>query len=377
MNSSFRLWQLIRFLDRKVSGPSPVTPRVSSALAIPKSHPHARKQSTFEGQSLVQDVSTPTTPNIHPPPTSTPYTLSLDPIKESATPIPYATPAGPATPDILDANPPNAPAFREDIFSSAHVPPTPQPRPSRGNGYTGAHSRRRSSLGFPGIGLPSNLVSSPTNGFSPLSQTFAAPGSEILLWAYARLVGTLEIDESIVPPAELDSLRAKLRTGGAIGGGRMDIAERAPAAGVSAASPVGLTGGLFSTLFGGGGGSPSGFATQSSPTMMTPPQSAVSLGVHTRSPSAGYISSFFTGSPGPGVTRARSMSHAGRYGGSSGGGSGLLGGAATAGEDPKSLPTLEVQPSVLAVDLNLAPGETRSCMSPAPSISIQIPTYHH
>lgn len=296
-----------------------------------------------------------------PPPTSTPYTLSLDPIKESATPIPYATPAGPATPDILDPhNAPNPPAFREDIFSSAHVPPTPQPRQPRGNGYTGAHARRRSSLGFPGIGLPSNLVSSPTNGFSSLSQTFATPGTEILLWAYARLVGTLEIDEIIVPPAELDSLRAKLRTGGAIGGGRMDITERGPAAGISA-PPVGLTGGLFSSLFG-GGGSPSGFATQSSPTMMTPPQSAVSLGVHTSSPSTGYISSFFSGSPG--VTRARSMNNAGRYGGSSGhgGGSGLFGSAATAGEDPKSLPTLEMQPSVLAVDLNLAPGETRSCM---------------
>lgn len=33
----------------------------------------------------------------------------------------------------------------------------------------------------------------------------------------------------------------------------------------------------------------------------------------------------------------------------------------SAGDDTGALPTLENQPSVLAVDLNLAPGESKSC----------------
>ena len=164
---------------------------------------------------------------------TTPYTVTLDPINESATPIAYASPMGPPTPapeapGIISRN--NAPEFREDIFS-----PYPTPAP-QANGYRGAHSRRRSSLGQPAhlnhLDNPPmrSLSMSPTSmgPRSTLSQAFAPPGTEVILWAYAKLVGTFEVSEAIVPPAEIDSLRAKLRAGGLLGGGRMDIAEHAP-----------------------------------------------------------------------------------------------------------------------------------------------------
>lgn len=304
---------------------SPLTPNRSSGKEIPRSHPHARKQSVFEGQSLVQEV--PATPGGPPHTGGTPYTVTLDPINESATPIAYASPVGPPTPE-----PPRTisrggvPVFREDIFSA----PAPQ-----ANGYRGAHARRRSSLG-PSLSTNTPLRSlsmSPTSMMprSTLAHTFAPPGTEVLLWAYARLVGTLEVSESIVPPVEIDSLRAKLQAGGLVGGGRMDITERAPAA-------SGSSGGLASSLFS------SFFGNNSQTTLPQQPPD--------------YLSSFFRGASA--LNRSRSLNISGR-GSGAGISSSLFGGAMSVAENTMSLPTLEIQPSMLAVDLSLAPGETRSC----------------
>lgn len=304
----------------------------------------------------------------------TPYTIALDSINENATPIPYASPLGMSTPAPSEQHGTERPGFREDMFSPG---PPQASRPSsqggntNGTPYRGTHARRRSSLQYPVLPNDPSLQTLPPSSPSPvsgvsggsggiyaraaLSHAFAAPGTEVLLWSYARLVGTLDIDESIVPPAEVDSLRAKLRAGGlgAVGGGRMDIAERAPAAiaPLNGGSPgIGL--GILSSLFG-GGGSPSvttnGLGVGSSNALLNPQNG---------SSSPGYISSLFGGGS-PALGRSRSLSISGRYGGGMSSGGGPFGG--TAGEDPSLLPTLELQPSVLAVDLNLAPGETKSC----------------
>lgn len=293
----------------------------------------------FEGQPLVQDL--PTTPS-GPPHTGTNlYTVTLDPINEGATPIPYASPFGPPTPEPHGSIArEKVPAFGEDVFSP-YAAPAPH-----ANGYRGAHARRRSSLGYPTLPNDAPLRSlsiSPTS-MSPrsntLAQTFAPPGTEVLLWAYARLIGSFEFGEGIVPSAEIDSLRAKLRAGGVMGGGRMDISERAPAA---SGSPGGLTSGLFSSFFG------------SSPTAL--PQ---------QPPSSGYLSSFFRSGSST-LSRSRLPNVNGRNGDGTGFSGSPFGGAAGASEDGLSLPTLETQPSMLAVDLNLAPGETRSCRCFHPS----------
>jgi len=244
------------------------------------------------------------------------------------------TPA-PEVPGTISRN--NAPEFREDIFS-----PYPTPAP-QANGYRGAHSRRRSSLGQPALFNHSDnapmrsLSMSPTSmgPRSTLYQAFAPPGTEVILWAYAKLVGTFEVSEAIVPPAEIDSLRAKLRAGGLLGGGRMDIAEHAPAA---SGTPGGLTSGLFSSFFG------------SHPPTTLPQQPS----------SSGYLSSFFRNGPSA-PKHSRSLNINGRYGGGAGPSSGLFDGPMGAGQDVVSLPTLETQLSMLAVDLSLGPGETRSC----------------
>ncbi|KAF8306817.1 Rgp1-domain-containing protein [Clavulina sp. PMI_390] len=406
---------------------SPITPRVHSANAIPKTHPHARKHSLFDDQSTAEDLPTPpanrnqtssnyvSSPLAMSNPTktplangtaNTPQVVGLNSIRENATPIPYASPMRPVTPSNSSPMlPPPPPPKRipnglqtEDLFEPAQgqIPHSPA-RPTGPTTYKGSHSRRRSSVQFPPEGpsslaslLPSSpivnatprsvsLTMSPTSPTttprSPLSlslaQTLSPPGTEVVLWAYARLVGTLELDESIIPPAEIDSLRAKLRGGGAgsgvvVGGGRMDIAERAP--GSSGGSGSGSGFGILSSLFGSGSGSAS------------PSSGAAASQGHG---SGSYLSSFFggggsgSGSTQGGLARSRSVSMNGRYAsnvpfaGASGGS--MFGGSA--GDDPSLLPTLELQPSVLAVDLSLAPGEKRSFKYSLPLPSNLPPTY--
>lgn len=118
----------------------------------------------------------------------------------------------------------------------------------------------------------------------------------------------------------------------------MDIGAASPSGGGEERSPgLGLLGSLFRSPVLGGSGN-----------------------VDSSSSSGGYIASLF-GSPtgSSGLGRSRSVSIGGRYGGGSGPNTGGMFGAG--GEDPRLLPTLELQPSILAVDLSLKPGESRSC----------------
>ncbi|KZS90366.1 Rgp1-domain-containing protein [Sistotremastrum niveocremeum HHB9708] len=153
---------------------SPARTLVDRNGSIHASHPHARKNSVVGLQS-----PTPTTlPN---------YSVSLDSISEAA------TPNVPPTPQIPSPAPPPIPSFQ------TRAVPGPQ--------------SRRSSV--PPIILTSRSTSS----------TYAPPGTELLLYAYAQLSGTFTL-ESTNPSS--DNLRRKLKRGRPVGGGSMDIAAKRP-----------------------------------------------------------------------------------------------------------------------------------------------------
>lgn len=287
---------------------APTTPRLpsSSPLArppfhqiIPKSHPHARKESVHDAQSQLHDISP------LPSGASTPFTASLDTINESAptsadtSPAP-TTPAFPGIGDFFSLNKKNL-LDASVVRDSTRGPHRPIP----------LSQTRRKSIGHgPPPMSPGIAHLSPRTTFS---SSFSPPGTEVLLWAYAQLAGTIELDTMTVPSDEVDFLRSRLRTGGAVGGGRMDIdASRSP----------GNKGGFISSFF-------------ASPTLS--PSSARS------SPS--LLSSLFSPSP---------VMSPGRHPASYGAGIGI-------GQDSEAMPTFESQQSMLVVDLNLAPGESRSC----------------
>jgi hypothetical protein len=301
-----------------------------------------------DGQSIVQDLPSPSLAIASVP--STPYVLSLGTINESATPIPYASPLGPFTPATEESGTLNRlPRSTSRPQASAPTVRTGQPSGDDQALPQNYSERRRRSL-TPNAFSPVSPPRSPKLSHLAHSQAFTTPGSELLLWAYARLVGTLEIDDEIVSPSDIEALRAQLRAGGFVGGGRMDIDERGPSSAAGSPSLLGAGSSILSSLFGGG---------PSSNVMSSAPQTSAS-------PS--YLASLFgTGMPSgpsfPGGTRSRSMSQSGRFGGvASPFFGGMFGGSST-NDDPLSFPTLETQPSVLAVDLKLAPGESRSCES--------------
>lgn len=265
---------------------APTSPRISSPLAreqvntLPSSHPHARKHSVVYDDILSsQPISHPS-----PYPLSTPNTasassfqISLDSITENGTSS--YTPTLSEYPSLSDV--------------------THSPQESQG--------RRPLTLGLglppvvPGTGPP-NLRPRSIGGHPPhtaFSTTFPLPSTELLLYAYAQLTGTLSVDPAFVPTSsELLDLRDALRKKAAVGGGSLDIGS----------------------------------------------------GTHRRRASGGFFG-FLSSSYAPNNTASK--------GSVAGGDLTLAGSKDEDGDD--ALPTLETQPSMLAVDLTLAAGETRSC----------------
>ncbi|KAF8584974.1 Rgp1-domain-containing protein [Ramaria rubella] len=264
--------------------PLPSSPRISSPLAtrehgsaLPPSHPHARKPSVVSDDVASQTLSLPNqAPQSTPNTASTPsFQLSLDPITES-------------NPNSSTSTMPEH-VVSEDIIQP---PPPPQPQSNR----TG-HQRRPShlGLGLP-LAVPGAMPSNPrikSVGAQPpytaFSTTFPQPSTELLLYAYAQLTGTLSIDPVLVPSSsELVDLRDALRKKAAVGGGSLDIGSGTQLPRVSS------SGSIF------------GFFSSSASTNNTP---------------------YHSGLP---------------------------------DDTDESLPTLETQPSMLAIDLTLAAGESRS-----------------
>ncbi|KAJ6605333.1 Rgp1-domain-containing protein [Mycena vulgaris] len=172
-----------------------------------QSHPHARKQSILDGTQLqLQELMTsPISPS-----SSTPYTpsassstfsLALDPIAESVV-YPYPpTPADPSSPAVGHPLP----------------IPTPMSAPPRAYPPRRDHAHAQTSLGHghpPPMPIPSRTAH---------STTFAAPHTELLLYAYASLAG-----RAVLAPlagsgtAALGALRATLLRP-ARGGGSLSL----------------------------------------------------------------------------------------------------------------------------------------------------------
>ncbi|KAG2356055.1 Rgp1-domain-containing protein [Suillus spraguei] len=153
------------------------------------------------------------------------------------------------------------------------------------------------------------------------------PNTTLLLYSYAQLSGTAHILPQTTPAA-LSNLRAHLLKKPVLGGGSMDISRTRTSRPRSAS----LTGSLLSLL------SPSSY------------------------------------SPSVGRSRTPSLSDTS----SAGVGLGLSVGAASPveeGEEEVPLPVFEVQPAMLAVDLTLSPGESRTYTYTLPLPSTLPPTF--
>lgn len=259
---------------------------ISSEMALPAGHPHARKQSL---QLNVQRALLSTSESLEPAPVTDIY----------ASPIPL-TPLAPS------------PLSQSVVYGQSPQPPSPlqtleqQPR---------SNSAPPPKLGL-GIQLPSptRSVGRSTSGGSRSPSKFNPPGFETLLWAYAQLSGTVELDPAFSRPEAVRHLVAKLAKR-PVGGGSLDAKES-----ISNSAPPSPLSGLGALL---------GFV---SPSPMGSP-------VHGTPSQSGFLSSMFSLRP----PSARS--------------DGAPGGATPSG----SLTTFEPPQSLLAVDLALAPGENKSC----------------
>ncbi|KAI0327316.1 Rgp1-domain-containing protein [Cubamyces sp. BRFM 1775] len=321
--------------------------------SLPPNHPHARKNSILDGQLQVQDVrppvsSFPPTPNAS---TST-FSLSLDPIAEggSTSPGPPTTPTFPSP--IPDSDIPN---IRTHIPTPG--PGIPAKKPNGTHLYPSAPPReqprhRPSQLGL-GHGPP---PTSPTGAHlkpprTAFSSSFPVSNTELILYAYAQVLGTLTItplpDANASPEHELNlsQLRARLLKRKAVGGGSMEITSSLSAQSLGHGGPptsrrgshsrsTSLSAGLFSML------APTSLVASPNPQPFVPGHRARTSSVF----------SLFSNGQGPPTSK------------SAGVGLGL--GTSMPEEeevDPETpLPTLEVQQSMLAVDLSLGPGESRT-----------------
>ncbi|EMD41460.1 hypothetical protein CERSUDRAFT_110035 [Gelatoporia subvermispora B] len=329
---------------------SPTSPRVPSPLArsatlpIAPTHPHARKQSVLDGQLQLQDLKPPVslspfspTPNA----STSSFSISLDPIAEGAnSPIP-STPAIPSPrPDtsaatirtqIPTVNGTSNPSGPVKTAHSHAYPPAPSRAIGRGAAQLG-HGRPPSSTSH---GQP------PRTAFS---SSFPIPNTELILYSYAQLLGTV----SVVPlpgmtttPEQartLHHLRASLLKRQVVGGGSMNITSSlsSQSVGSSAVAPPGPSRRASHTR---SASLSSGFLSLLSPAPAPQPWTPGH-----RARTSSVFSLFSTSSSA-----------------SSGVGLGLGMGVAEEEIDPETpLPTFEIQPAMLAVDLSLGPGESRS-----------------
>ncbi|KAH7104289.1 Rgp1-domain-containing protein [Auriculariales sp. MPI-PUGE-AT-0066] len=251
---------------------SPSSPRVSSPLRrepiLPSSHPHARKHSLQEislpSSSYAASAPTSAPPvSTHPRPpltvTSTSAFPALDPIREflrsPLSPIPVRSPPLPqlqtqpiqsngATTDTPHTN-------GDAYFKRQQPPPTPTlseaPSPSTSQPELLPPFKFGRAASSPSVATPRPTTRQRSS--STVQQlALAPPGSELLLWSYAQLSGTLELDDALIRPETQAALRQQLRAARVVGGGRMHLED-----GLMPKAPTrSIGGGFFSSLFGGG-----------------------------------------------------------------------------------------------------------------------------
>lgn len=333
--------------------------RSRTTTGIPLSHPHARKQSaaldgTFQITSSVSQ-RLPSTPS-----TST-FSMSLAPITESNSfDSVVPSPLGPGR-DLRSSLGHGSSRYTPELSVQAPTPPHPLPTPSPSQSYPDTPS-----------------TPSPTH----------TEGSALILLAHAQLTGTLTLEP---PSAALAATwrAAEVGTGRrVVGGGRVGIGVPRPRARPRAASGVGAWLGLASPVSDGGTRatmSLGGLISAASSTASLASAPADSPSTRPLSGRRGHqratsMASFIPGmasisallSPFGEEEELGESALGGRAGGSRGGMNGMgavngavaldgMGSSATVEEGV--YPILETQPSVLAVDLTLHPGETRKCAS--------------
>ncbi|KAG0697033.1 Rgp1-domain-containing protein [Suillus ampliporus] len=269
-----------------------------TSFPLPQNHPHARRQSVFDGHLQLNEVQPQPSPTIPSTSSTSTFTLALDPIAE--------TPQSPTPPT-------------PEVHS---YPPRPYP-PSR-----------KPTLPSIGHGHPPLPIPPKSSTPKPLP-----PNTTLLLYSYAQLSGTAHILPNPSSPPALATLRTQLLKKPVLGGGSMDIARTRTRG--SHSRSTSLTGSLLSLL------SPSSYSY------------SPSVG-RSRAPS---LSSQSDVSAGAGVGLGLGLSV---------GGNGTIG---EEGEEEMPLPVFEVQPAMLAVDLALSPGESRSYTYTLPLPSSLPPTF--
>ena len=309
--------------------PTAISPLTRSPdFQLPPHHPHARKQSVTDVHIHLNEVQQPS-----PPPPSglasssvSTFSLALDPIAETPT-TPYPGSPLPRSPSLTGS------LDRRSFETTAHACP---PRPPQ--------SRRPSQLGLGHGPPPPNLQSKSTPSLR--NGSLVSSNSELILYSYAQLLGTVSIAPLpgvvMIPDQAqaLATLRLKLLKRTVVGGGSMDITshQRIQERRRSHSRSASLTGSLFSLL------SPSTYSAPSTPL----PSSQSWAPGRSRTPS---VSSALSGTPVNGHQNGLGL--------------GLINGGTEEDIDPDvPLPTFDVQPAMLAVDLMLGPGESRTCELP-------------
>jgi hypothetical protein len=297
----------------------PMSPLTRSPdFQLPPHHPHVRKQSVTDIHIHLNEVQHSPPPSGLASSSASTFSLALDPIAETPT-TPYPGTPLPRSPSLTDQRP---------LKTTSHPP----------------QSRRPPQLGLGHGPPPANLESKSTPSLR--NSTLVGSNSELILYSYAQLLGTVSVAPLpgvvMIPDQAqtLAALRLKLMKRTVVGGGSMDITshrrmqERRRSHGRSAS----LTNSLFSLL------SPSTYSAPSTPL----PSSQSWAPGRSRTPS---VSSTLSGTPVSGQQNGLGL--------------GLINGGTEEVIDPDlPLPTFDVQPAMLAVDLMLGPGESRTCELP-------------
>ncbi|KAF5355720.1 hypothetical protein D9756_004398 [Leucocoprinus leucothites] len=388
---------------------SPVSPHIPSplsrtdTLALSSNHPHARKQSVFDGQ-LSLDILSPTTsmpPQPYTPTTSTNSSLSLSTISETSSQQPSASSlTSPSTPRISSPLSPSysQPAFQPNTANSNAVQAYPSITPTTATSPPRAtprgHERRFSQQIHLGLGQPStdsrNRAQAPRRDV--YSSTFPQSSSELVLYSYAQLVGTVLVipeDSGVATPTQDQThrmnkiRRALLRKRVAVGGGSMDISQSLYS-GSSLGQNLSGSNSHYTNHQPISGGYPRrkghGRSVSFSASLMSLLSPAPGPTSEAMGERATTSSNHLNGSATASVTGHKPINGPGP-GGGTGLGLGIVDSHSLGGEivediDPElPLPTFEAQPSMLAVDLSLSPGESRSYTYTIKLPDILPPTY--
>lgn len=308
-----------------------IAPSLARSASLPTNHPHARKPSLSDGQFQIQAV--PSVPPLSTTSLSTPsFSLALDPITEG-----LASPNSPATSDMLTPG-----------GTFPHLQSYPSGTNTIPNGLLDDPSRPNAQWRKPlQLGRLANARNQQTD--STQSGNFALPNTELILYSYAQLLGTVKLvpqtntHSTMEQSTTFAALRRELQGTRAVGGGSMNIVTKSPHAlnhsgRISSRPPharsVSLSSGLLSLLS----------TTSVAPSSPAPPQSRGSSR-HNRAPSV--FSGLFSSS-----TEASDLDSAD-----------VLPSVAEeeAGMSDSPLPTFDVPPTMLGVDLCLQPGRSRTC----------------